>query len=165
MANAPAQRSFADVLDAPPSADDRPKTAPVGSYLCTIKGMPRIDKSSQKQTPFVEFTLIPKEAGADVDEDDLATWLTKADGTVKRIDENTFKNTIYTTENSVFMLNDFLEHCGIESDGKRSRREMLDDTPNCDVVIYIRHEARQDGQGVQARIGKSAPADSFVAAE
>lgn len=162
MANTPTQRSFADVLDAPPSADDRPKSLPVGSYLCTVKGMPRIDKSAQKQTPFVEFTLVPKQAGADVDADDLTAWATRADGSIKRLDETTLKNTIYITENSVFMLNDFLEHCGIETDG-RSRREMLDDTPNCDVVIYIRHEARQDGQGVQARISKSAPADSFVA--
>lgn len=158
------QTSFADILDAPPSEDDRPKPPPQGSYLCVVKGMPRIDKSSQKQTPFVEFTLIPKAAGADVDAEDLQAWATKADGSMKRLDEITIKNTIYTTEASVFMLNDFLSHCGIEADG-RSRREMLDDTPNCEVVIFIRHEARQDGQGVVARVGKTAPAEDFQAAE
>ena len=164
MAKTAQTANFTDILDAAPSPDDRPKSLPVGSYLCLVKGQPRHDKSSKRFTPFVEFTLIPKQAGQDVDQDDLTAWATKADGTMKRLEDTVIPATFYTTDNAIFMLNDFLEHCGIEADG-RTRREMLDDTPNCEVVAYIRHEARQDGTGVQARLGKTAPADSFNAAE
>lgn len=154
-----ASPNYASLLDKPASLDDRPKTQPQGSYLCIIKGLPRYDKSSKKQTDFVEFTAQVLQAGPDVDEDDLAAWLTKADGSTVAISDKTIKLTYYITEGSIFMLNDFLDHCG--TDDSKSRRERIDDTPNAEVVVYIRHEARQDGTGVQARVGKTAPADSF----
>lgn len=155
-----ASPNYASLLDKPASLDDRPKTQPQGSYLTIIKGLPRYDKSSKKQTDFVEFTGQILQAGPDVDEDDLAAWLTKADGTVVPITDKTIKLTYYITDGAIFMLNDFLDHCG--TDDSKSRRERIDDTPNAEVVVYIRHEARQDGQGVNARVGKTAPPEGFV---
>lgn len=160
MANQP---NFASLLDKPASLDDRPKTQPQGSYLTIIKGLPRYDKSSKKQTDFVEFTAQCLQAGPDVAEDDLAAWLTKADGTVVPITDKTIKLTYYLTEGSIFMLNDFLDHCG--TDDTKIRRERIEETPNAEVVVYIRHEARQDGSGVSAKVGKTAPADSWNAQE
>lgn len=154
-----ASPNYASLLDKPASLDDRPKTQPQGSYLTLLKGLPRYDKSSKKQTDFVEFTAQVLQAGPDVDEDDLAAWLTKADGTVVPITDKTIKLIYYITEGSIFMLNDFLDHCG--TDDSKSRRERIDDTPNAEVVVYIRHEARQDGTGVQAKVGKTAPAEGF----
>lgn len=161
-----ASPNYASLLDKPASVDDRPKTQPQGSFLTIIKGLPRYDKSSRKQTDFVEFTAQIQAAGPDVDEDDLAAWLTKSDGSVVKLSDKTLKLTYYLTENSIFMLNDFLDHCGIDdADGTKSRRERIDETPNAEVVVFIRHEARQDGQGVQAKVGKTAPAEGFNAAE
>lgn len=158
-----ANPNFASLLDKPASLDDRPKTQPQGSYLTIIKGLPRYDKSSKKQTEFVEFTAQVLQAGADVDADDLEAWLTKADGSKVAITDKTVKLTYYLTDGSIFMLNDFLDHCGTDED--KTRRERIDETPNAEVVIFIRHEARQDGQGVNARVGKTAPADGFNAQE
>lgn len=161
-----ASPNYASLLDKPASLDDRPKTQPQGSYLCLVKGLPAHDKSSQKLTDFVEFTFQILQAGPDVDEDDLAAWLTKSDGSVTKLTDKTFKSRFYVTENSIFMLNDFLDHCGIDdADGTKSRRERIDETPNAEVVVYMRHEARKDGQGVQAKVGKTAPAEGFNAAE
>lgn len=162
-----ASPNYASLLDKPASLDDRPKTQPQGSYLCVLKGLPRYDKSSKKQTDFVEFTAQVQQANThDVDQDDLEAWLTKSDGSKVKITDKTLKLTYYLTENSIFMLNDFLDHCGIDdADGTKSRRERIDETPNAEVVVFIRHEARQDGQGVQARVGKTAPAEGFNAAE
>lgn len=158
--------NYASLLDKPASLDDRPKTQPQGSFLCILKGLPRYDKSSKKQTEFAEFTAQVVAAGPDVDEEDLASWLTKADGSVMKLSDKTLKLTYYLTENSIFMLNDFLDHCGIDdADGTKSRRERIDESPNAEVVVFIRHEARQDGQGVQARVAKTAPADGFNQAE
>lgn len=155
--------NYASLLDAPASLDDRPKTQPQGSYLCIIKGLARYDKSSKKQTDFAEFTAQVLQAGPDVDEDDLAAWLTKADGSQVPITDKTIKLTYYLTENSIFMLNDFLDHCG--TDDTKIRRERIEDTPNAEVVVYIRHVARQDGQGVRAEVAKTAPAEGFNASE
>lgn len=154
-----ASPNYASLLDKPASLDDRPKTQPQGSYLCLVKGLPAYDKSSQKQTDYVEFTFQVLQAGPDVDEDDLTAWLTKADGTVTALTDKTFKNRFYLTDNSIFMLNDFLDHCG--TDDVKIRRERIDETPNAEVVVYIRHEGRKDGQGIQAKVGKTAPADGF----
>lgn len=161
-----ASPNYASLLDKPASLDDRPKTQPQGSFLCILKGLPRYDKSSKKQTDFVEFTAQVLQAGPDVDEDDLEAWLTKADGSKVAINDKTIKLTYYLTEGSIFMLNDFLDHCGIDdADGTKSRRERIDETPNAEVVVFMRHEARQDGQGVQARVAKTAPAEGFNQAE
>lgn len=155
-----ASPNYASLLDKPASLDDRPKTQPQGSYLCLVKGLPAHDKSSQKQTDFVEFTFQILQAGPDVDEEALTAWLTKADGSVTALTDKTFKNRFYITDGSIFMLNDFLDHCG--TDDTKIRRERIDETPNAEVVVFIRHEARKDGQGIQAKVGKTAPAEGFM---
>lgn len=160
---ATATPSFASLLDKPASIDDRPKTQPQGSWLCLVKGLPFFDKSSQKLTEFAEFTLQVLAAGVDVDENDLEAWLTKADGSKKVLTDQIIKHRLYLTDNSIFMLNDFLDHCG--TDDSKTRRDRIDDTPNCEVVVYIRHESRKDGQGVQSKVAKTAPAEDFNAQE
>ena len=68
--NAP---NFGALLDKPASEIERPKPLPQGGYICTVKGLPKFDKSSKKQTEFVEFTLQPVEAMEDVDQEALAS--------------------------------------------------------------------------------------------
>ena len=48
--------NFEDILDKPATEIDRPKPLPIGEYVWTIQGLPRYDKSKEKQTPFYEFT-------------------------------------------------------------------------------------------------------------
>ena len=149
MAQIQTSPNFGALLDKPASDVERPKPLPQGSYHCVVKGLPRFDKSSKKFTEFVEFTLQPTAAGEDVDEEDLAA--------MGGIANKTIRATYYITEDALWRLKDFLSHCGIEEDG--SLRNMIDQTPNCEVIAFIKHRASEDGQSVFAELAKTAPVE------
>ena len=149
MAQTQTSPNFGALLDKPASDVERPKPLPQGSYHCIVKGLPRFDKSSKKFTEFVEFTLQPTAAGEDVDEEDLAA--------MGGIANKTIRATYYITEDALWRLKDFLGHCGIEEDG--SLRNMIDQTPNCEVIAFIKHRASEDGQSVFAELAKTAPVE------
>jgi len=69
----------------------------------------------------------------------------------------TIRATYYITEDSLWRLKQFLEHCGIEESG--SLRQMIDETPNAEVIAFMRHEASQDGEAVFATLAKTAPVE------
>ena len=145
MAKAAQAPNFGSILDRAPSEIEKPKPLPQGSYITQIVGQPRFDKSTKKQTEYVEFTHKLLAAQEDVDEDEL-----KALGGVK---DKVMKNTFYLTEGAAWRLKEFLEHCGI--DEADSLREMIEETPGKQVGIFINHEASQDGTSVFARVGKT----------
>ena len=149
MAQTQTSPNFGALLDKPASDVERPKPLPQGSYHCVVKGLPRFDKSSKKFTEFVEFTLQPTSAGEDVDEEDLEA--------MGGIANKTIRATYYITEDALWRLKDFLGHCGIEEDG--SLRNMIDRTPNCEVIAFIKHRASEDGQSVFAELAKTAPVE------
>lgn len=144
---APVKPNFASLLSKPGSEVERPVPLPVGSYVCVVQGLPRFDKSSQKQTDFVEFTLKVTEARDDVDEDELE----KSGG----LADKTIKATYYITETALWRLKDFLSACGLEADGDKTLEELIEETPNATVGIFIRHEPGNDGQSMFARVGKA----------
>lgn len=143
--------NFGALLDKAPSEVERPKPLPEGSYLWTVQGLPEYGKSSKKQTEQVAFNVSCAQAGPDVDQESLAE--------MGGIANKTQKLTFYITENSLYRLKEFLEHCEIEEGA--SLRAMIDETVNCQFVGYIKHEASNDGESIFARIGKTASAESF----
>lgn len=145
--------NFGNILSRAASEIERPKPMPVGSYNCAVKGMPKFGESAKKKTPFVEFTLSPMEAREDVDPDDLEQALTKKDGTKKLLSEMTIRATYYTTEDALYRLKDFLEHCGLDVEGDASLQELVEQTNGCQVGANIRHTASDDGAGVYANLG------------
>lgn len=151
MAKTPTAPSFGSILERAPTEVERPKPLPQGSYITTIVGQPRYDKSSKKQTEFVEFTHKFVSADDDVDADELKVYL----GDDKKLSDVTLKNTYYLTEGSVYRLDEFHEHCGIELDPKVSRRERNEQTPGAQIGVYIAHEPSQDGSTFFARINKT----------
>lgn len=151
MAKVATQQSFASVLDMPASDIERPKPAPVGSYVCVVQGQPKIDKSSKKQTEYVEYTLKPLQALDDVDPDALKDWGGLA--------EKTFRVTYYLTENSVYRLKEFLEHCGIEMEEGGSLRQYIGEAAGQQVTVSIVHEASQDGETVYAKVKNTTAVD------
>jgi hypothetical protein len=142
-----AQPNFSSLLDAAPTEIDRPKPVPQGSYLCVVKGLPRYDKSAKKGTEFTEFTLQPVQAFDDVDMEALKE--------MGGLEDKTFKATFYHTEGSIYRLDEFHEHCGIDLDPKVSRRERSESANGCQVGAYIKHVASQDGSAIYANIGKT----------
>jgi len=146
-----ANPNFSSILDKPASNIERPKPLPVGTYLTIIKGLPRYDSSSKKQTPFIEFTHEFIQAQDDVDAEELEALggLRNKDGTAKQM-----KNTFYLTEASGWRLREFLEALGFDfEDGVTTMRQAAEESANSEVYVTIRHEASDDGKSVFAKIG------------
>lgn len=144
---------FADILDRPADDVKPPPTLPQGPYLTILQGLPEQIESSKKKTPGLRFLhkiVAPLEG---VDEDALAMIEGGVVGKVVR-------NDLWTTEDALFMLKQFLEHTGIEFGGGKSLSAAIDETPNREVVIFIKHDYSDDGARVYAKVGKTAPAES-----
>lgn len=144
--------TFEDILSRPADDIKPPALIPVGTYHTILIGLPERGKSSKKQTDFFKFTHKIVAPTSDVDEEALAAFDGNIIGT--EID-----NTIYVTEKSAFMLKEFLENTGLSLEG-RSMGSAIDETPNREVMIYIKHEASEDGQRMFARVGKTMPVGS-----
>lgn len=152
-----AQPNFADILDRPASETEKPKPLPAGSYSTVVTGLPRRDVSSKKKTPFVEFILKITGALDDVSEEDLAAWSTRADGGKKSLTEATVKATYYLTEDALWRLKEFIEHCGIEVPEGASYSQLIEELPNCQVGANLRHRASEDGASIFAELAKTFP--------
>lgn len=148
------QTSFESILDTPADEVERPRPLPAGTYDAVVKGLYEQGESSQKKTPFVRFTLGLVAAGEDVNEEELKEILTDKDGNTAALSSKSIKVTYYTTPEALFRLTDFLEHCGIDLEGKKIRQAM-DETPNCDVRIVISHRASEDGQQIFAEVKRT----------
>ncbi len=147
--------SFSELLNKAPSEVERPKPLPTGTYNTMIEGLPRYDKSSKKQTQFVEFTHKMLSAGDDVDPDNLKEVLNG-----KPLQEIRMKNTFYLTENSLWRLKDFLGHLGYDVDASDvTLQEMVEDTAGKQVAVFIKHEPSQDGTSIFARIDRTLPVE------
>lgn len=152
--------NFSSILDKPATEIERPKPLPVGTYLCIIKGLPRYDKSSKKQTDFVEFTAVPHQAEPDVDKDELTAVLTTIDGTVLPLNSKEIKLTYYITEDAAWRLKKFLEDLGFDmADESVTMRQACEQSAGQQVYVSIKHQASQDGKGVFANAGDTAKVD------
>lgn len=140
---------FARILDQPAADVKPPPLLPPGSYHTVIQGLPESGQSSQKQTDFFKFTHRIVAALSDVDEDALAESF--PDG----IGGKTIDNTLYLTEKSLFMLTDMLKNCGIDFSGGKSVRAAVDEVPNSEVGIIIKHEPSPDGTRMFARVART----------
>ena len=142
----PTMANFSSILDMPSSEVKFPKL-PVGSYVGIVKGMPRYDKSTKKQTPFVEFQISLTEAMEDVDTDELEAFGPFGDKTIPL----TF---YYETEGGFNRLKKFLTDCGIED--YDNLRVGIEEAPGRTITVEIKHETSQDGQSIYARIDGTA---------
>lgn len=144
--------TFEDILNRPADDIKPPPVLPVGTYHTVVIGLPEKGKSSKKQTDYFKFVhkiVAPLE---DVDTEALAEVEGGVSG--KEVD-----NTFYITEKSAFMLVQFLQNLGVETEGK-SLAACVDESPNREVLIHIKHEASEDGQRVFARVGSTAPVEA-----
>lgn len=141
---------FSALLDAAPTEVNRPKPLPVGSYLCIVQGQPVYDKSSKKSTPFAQFTLKPIQALDDVDAEALAE--------MGGIENKTLRTTFYLTEDAVYRLDEFHQHCGIDLDTPASRGVRNENCVNAQVIAVVKHRPSDDGTTVFAEVSRTAPA-------
>ena len=165
--NAP---SFAPILDRKPGQVERPKQLPIGSFEWLTKGIPRFDKSTQKKTDFVEFTVVPQGPvkndegeNLDVDQEALDEVLTRTNGDKIAIQSKSQRITFYITEDAVWRLKEFLRHLGfdIPEEGEAddedapSLRQMISESANRRFGGYISHKPSDDGTQMYANITKT----------
>jgi hypothetical protein len=146
--------TFSSILDRPSGEIKRPPPMPTGTYVWVTKGLPRLDKSSQKQTEFAEFTVAPTAALDDVDMEALKE--------VGGLAGKESKLTFYLTEKSAYRLTEFMVNdLQIDDDGgKKSSRAMLDESPNHQFLGHVKHTPSKDGKGVFWEIDLTAPLES-----
>jgi len=139
-----AKPDFTSVLDMIPDDIEEPKPLPQGDYVTTIKSYVR-DKSSQRETPYVEYLTSPVEALENVDEDWLKEYLTKKDGSMKKLSDANIRIRFYDTPDAAFMLRNFLlNDVQLENDG-RSVGQLVEAAVNAQVIVSIKHRS-QDGR-------------------
>lgn len=137
--------TIASVLDKPATQIERPKPIPQGHYTFLVKGLPRSDKSAQKKTDFLEYTLVAQQAHEDVDAEALAAWMTRADGSTRVITDIVQKPKFYLTEGAAFMLKDFIEACNVDESEYETLRQGSELVVNRQVVGAVSHRASDNG--------------------
>jgi len=113
-------------------------------------GLPEQGESSKKKTPqlkFVHKIIAPLD---DVDPEAITEF--EADG--DKIAGQEVENVLYVTDKSANMLKEFIINCGIDLAG-RTMMEGLDDIPNAEVGIHIKHESSEDGKRTFAKVGST----------
>jgi hypothetical protein len=138
---------FASLLGQSADEIEKPKPLPMGTFTFQV-GEHRFDESAKKKTPFVEFKVTPKVAQEDVDEDLLAE--------VKNWQEREMRLTYYLTDDAIWRLKDFLEHCGISTAG-RTLGECVPETAGALVNGYVKHDV--NGEDVYANISSTSVAE------
>lgn len=146
--------NLSDILSRPATEFNFPPPLPIGGYHCVVAGLPEQIVSSEKKTPGFKYTLKPIGTDEDVDAEELA----KLGG----LDGKTIFHTCWISqdpnkvETTVAMMREFLEHCGIDSEGK-SINEMIDEVPNAEVMVFLKHTPLQGREGFRAEIAKTGP--------
>lgn len=142
--------NFAALLDKQADQVEKPKPLPMGTFAWAILEH-RFDESAKKKTPFIEFTVSPRAALDDVDEDLLAE--------VTNWQDKKMRLTFYLTDDSLFRLKDFMEHCGIDLTG-RTIAEGIPETQGAMFNGYVQHEPMQNNpEEMFASISKTMPAE------
>lgn len=138
--------NFTSILSRPATDFERPKPLPQGTYLMLVKPPYRLDESSKKKTPFIEWLCDVVEAGEDVDPTELAEMGGIAGRQVKA--------TFYLTEEATFRLREFLEVLGLDT--TKPTDQIIDEAAGQQFLGTIVHEPTQDGQGIFAKLGSVA---------
>lgn len=152
--------NISDILNRPAEDVEAPKPLPVGSYNAIIKGMPEQGESSKQKTVYLRFAYQITSPREDVDQDEIAEFETNKDGTKTSIIGKIMTSDFYiqnadgSPSGALFMLTDMLENLGIDFTGGKSITAAIDETPNTECVIFIKHRPSQDGKRFFAEVGK-----------
>lgn len=134
-----AQVDFSNLLDQNVGDVKRPPKKPPGTYHGTI-GEYKFDKSSQKQTPFVRFTINNVTPGEDVDPSLLV------DDEGKPIELNKWRPTVdfFITPDALWRLTEFMEGFKLQNTAGRKINEQLPELRGLPVTFTVVLKPTQD---------------------
>ena len=107
-----------------------PQAFPGGTYDLTISPNRTLDVSSKKKTPYVELEFVDLIPQDDVDMDLFN------EAKDSRTNEPVLKNKFYLSEAAQFMLSNFFDAVGIDTNG-RTILDCLEDTPGEHVFGFL----------------------------
>ncbi len=125
-----ADPDFTSLLDTEVEEAKRPPVIPQGTWTMMVKSYKEVT-SSQKGTPGVEFTLVLQSPGDDVDIAALEAFSEKADITKRQM-----RHSFWVTDGALFMMREFIEHCGISHTGK-TFKQVLPEVVGQAVKAYV----------------------------
>lgn len=156
--------NFASILDAPVASIEKPKLAPVGTYIMAVQGIPKSGELTARESGVKFDTLTYNLRGvsvADVDPDAFAEFGSPASTIIVRHqfmfnteDENEFNKSFDRWRN-------FLTHLGFsEADLQRSTKELVNESgiggKQCLVLIRHRQDNR-DANNFYTEVDRTAP--------
>ena len=133
-----------ELLDMDSEAAVKPPPLPKGHYRALIEEYKMV-KSSQKQTPGVEFTFTQLDPQSDVDPE---KWQEFSQSPAIIAAGAARTDTFWLTQKSMYRLKDFCETAGVVPEGKKMR-QLVAETKGNTILIQVGHEVSQkDGQTV-----------------
>jgi hypothetical protein len=137
---------FSNMLRKPAGEAKRPKALPVGDYKGVVKSYELGDNNKNK-TPYVRLGLVLTDwpetfTSADIPED-------------VELSKRQLRKDLFTTEDSLWRLDEFIKSCGIVPDG-RVYEEVLPELIGQPIVIDVRtyiNQAGEVGNAVETVIG------------
>jgi hypothetical protein len=118
---------FRSLLSTPVESAERPKPRPAGTYTGIIERF-QFDKSKQKLTPFVRFTVAAVSPGDGIDQQALQE--------AGPIDKWKPHRDYYLTNDALYRLRELIESCGINPSG-RTFNETIPELKGKPVVMQI----------------------------
>lgn len=136
---------FSDLLDVDAGSVRPPPLKPAGTYNATVQDY-KFDKSKEKQTPFVRFTVANMSPGPDINPNDLLHDA-KGDGNMVPMDLSKWHPTrdFFLTPDALFRLTEFLKSCGVKLEG-RSIKACLPDAKGLPVLVAVTQETITNSQ-------------------
>ena len=143
---------FKSILDEAPTEVTPPKPMPRGTYLATVGNWEEGEPDGEN-SGFVEFTFTLTQPMDDVD----AGELEEAGG----LDGGRpMRKRFWSDTNSIWALDSFHEHCGLDLGKKQKRRTRNDAVMNSQVLVYVDHQqSKKNKDRVYAQIVKTAPVE------
>jgi hypothetical protein len=134
--------TFRELLKQTTDSVERPRALASGHYLGDIKSH-EFGLSRQKQTPYVQFILVPTEETADVQE-----------GANTGIDfsKKELRKTLYLTPTAIYRLSDMLDAVLGKQTG-RSFDERIPETRGARVMFHVTQRDNEDGTETYNDVG------------
>lgn len=142
--------NFASILDEAPNEVVLPPAMPNGTYNFIIKSW-EDGRTSEKGNKSIDFNVIYQSAEDDVDEEDLAA----VGGCLGKPAKLTF----WITEDAVYRLDQFHEHCGLDLAEERSRKMRNDDVIGQSFRGFVKQKPSKDGTRMYSNIERTLPAE------
>lgn len=132
--------NFSNLLNKPADDIKKPPVLPEGTYFGTLTGQPTFGESSQKKTPFVQWTGQYSHAAPDIE-------LVDEEGKPINLEGKKFYFSHYLTEDAMWRLVEFIKSCGVETEG-RTLSELIPQCAGKAVQLSVVQRPNKDETGM-----------------